>query len=185
MPVILAAAGIITLIVFFILLLPDKKDASEEIQKMESRLAPLEKEIGEIKNRISSLESLPSENPVMPQDAQQWQAIPMELENIQKQLEHLDKRQGNLERKFAGVAETAVKHTRRTAEAPGRKTNKSVKTGKTAAPVRNARYHVVAEGDTLYSIANRYNISVKDLLRMNGLAEDATIHPEQKLAVSP
>lgn len=35
------------------------------------------------------------------------------------------------------------------------------------------RYHTVAPGDTLYSLANRYGTSVNELKRANGLTSDA------------
>lgn len=41
-----------------------------------------------------------------------------------------------------------------------------------AAPV-SASYHKVSSGDTLFSLANRYNTSVADLKRVNGLSGDS------------
>ena len=46
------------------------------------------------------------------------------------------------------------------------------------------RYHVVAAGDTLYSIAGRYGTSVEAIQRANNLA-DATIHPGMRLRIPP
>lgn len=44
--------------------------------------------------------------------------------------------------------------------------------------------HVVAEGETAYSIAKKYHVEVKPLCALNGLDEKCTIHPGQKLTVA-
>lgn len=44
---------------------------------------------------------------------------------------------------------------------------------------------VVQSGDSLYGIASRKGISVRDLAARNGIAEPYTIHPGQRLRLSP
>ena len=51
--------------------------------------------------------------------------------------------------------------------------------GASAASGRN--YHIVARGETLYSIAWRYSIDYKTLARRNGIDRNYTIYPGQKL----
>jgi LysM repeat protein len=46
------------------------------------------------------------------------------------------------------------------------------------------RYHEVKAGETLYSISRRYDLSVENLRRINGLAAEAFLHPGQKLRIS-
>jgi len=46
------------------------------------------------------------------------------------------------------------------------------------------RYHEVAPGETLFRISRRYDVSVDDLRRWNGLSDRSLIHPGQKLIVS-
>jgi N-acetylmuramoyl-L-alanine amidase len=46
-----------------------------------------------------------------------------------------------------------------------------------------AGQHRVAPGETLWSIARRYGMTVEDLRRVNHLSEDATIRVDQVLAV--
>jgi len=46
------------------------------------------------------------------------------------------------------------------------------------------RFHEVRSGDTLYRIANKYGISVKELCRLNNIGQNAIIQPGQKLVVS-
>lgn len=47
------------------------------------------------------------------------------------------------------------------------------------------RGHEVRNGDTLYAIARRNGIALRDLLRWNGLREDAVIRPGQWLRLQP
>ena len=41
----------------------------------------------------------------------------------------------------------------------------------------------VRKGDTLYGIAKKHNMSLNDLLKMNGLTAKSTIHAGKKLKV--
>lgn len=43
--------------------------------------------------------------------------------------------------------------------------------------------YIVKRGDNLYSIAQKYNISVDDLLMYNGLEKDDYIYPNQKILI--
>lgn len=46
-------------------------------------------------------------------------------------------------------------------------------------------YHVVEPGDTIYSIAFRYDIDQRDLMAWNGIGNAGLIHSGQKLWLSP
>ena len=46
-----------------------------------------------------------------------------------------------------------------------------------------SKVHVVAKGETIFSIAKRHRISEKSLLKFNGISDAAKIHPGQKLKV--
>jgi len=47
------------------------------------------------------------------------------------------------------------------------------------------RYHKVIQGETLYSIAKKYGLSVDEARRLNNLKKDQPIQPGQKLLVAP
>lgn len=47
------------------------------------------------------------------------------------------------------------------------------------------KHHIVARGETLYSIARRYGRSVDELRRLNNLSQGQTIQAGQKLVVAP
>ncbi|MEX1033446.1 MAG: peptidoglycan DD-metalloendopeptidase family protein [Cellvibrionaceae bacterium] len=48
-------------------------------------------------------------------------------------------------------------------------------------PSQKITTHVVARGETLYSIAWRYNLDVRTLARANSISEPYTIHPGQRV----
>lgn len=52
-------------------------------------------------------------------------------------------------------------------------------------PAVNTNYtsYIVKRGDNPYSIAKRFNISVNDLLTINGLEKDDYIYPNQELMI--
>ena len=50
-------------------------------------------------------------------------------------------------------------------------------------PSKKINYHYVAKGDTLYSIAWRYELNYHDMARANGLNSSYTIYPGQKLTL--
>ena len=43
--------------------------------------------------------------------------------------------------------------------------------------------HIVSEGDTLWSISNKYNIDIKDITRMNSLNKDSILRLGQQLTI--
>jgi LysM repeat protein len=47
--------------------------------------------------------------------------------------------------------------------------------------VTQKRYYVVKRGDTLYSIARKHGLTVKELLRINRMKESSPIRPGQKI----
>ncbi len=213
MPLVLALAGVITLIVFFILLLPDKKGSTEEIRILEGRLAQLENRLTEMENtaeqRFRNMEKVNEQMGTIAQDAQRFMTMPADIDNIHSKLDNLDKRQGNLERKVAGTAapsapprpvaplRTAASDTADAAADSGfgtvpqssgaesaKKPVKTAKALKKKPDGASTRFHHVAKGENLYTIARHYNISVKDLLHMNRLPPDTTmIHIGQKLYI--
>jgi len=53
----------------------------------------------------------------------------------------------------------------------------------TAASSSGTKIHRVVKGDTLFSIAKRYDLSVDDLRRLNSIGKNAVIQPGQELQV--
>jgi len=65
-----------------------------------------------------------------------------------------------------------------------KKTKGPIATKKKSTSLGKKRFHEVRSGDTLYRIANKYGISVKELCRLNNIGQNKIIQPGQKLVVS-
>jgi len=64
------------------------------------------------------------------------------------------------------------------------KVEKQVPSKRSPVSSRSA-YHVVRNGETLYRISKRYNISEHELIRLNGLKDKTRIYVGQKLRITP
>ncbi|SCY84611.1 LysM domain-containing protein [Desulfoluna spongiiphila] len=87
-----------------------------------------------------------------------------------------------------GVAKRLERHEKRVDNRAKTKDN-VVKVEKRAAPRRpsvpsRSSYHVVRQGETLYRISKKYNVSEHDLIRLNGLKDRTRIYVGQRLRVS-
>ncbi len=47
----------------------------------------------------------------------------------------------------------------------------------------NFIYYIIKRGDTLYKIAKKYNVSVKDIIKVNNIKDSHRIHPGQKIKI--
>ena len=155
MPLILAIAGGLVLIVFILIMLPNDNSKNDELQKQiqilteglkkcETRLIDLEKmtspstDLEPLQNRLENLEV----------------NLPLRLENIEKKLDVIQKKR---------VAKP--------------------RTVKTKVKSKTAVYHQVKAGETLFSISQQYKVNVKTLIRINKLSAGGTIQPSQKLLI--
>lgn len=183
LPIIMAGAGI-TIIIFCIILFLPKNNESEK--KLETEFETLKNRISMLERRIKVLEE--QENSRMTQisalsemvrgfneSSEFIQALPGEVENINKKIDHITQRQGNIEKKLAQSKKTSVKTKRNTV--------KKSKAAKKPAVKRSFKYHLVGDGDTLYSLSHKFGISVEKLRQLNKLSPDAYIQPGQKLIV--
>ncbi len=66
----------------------------------------------------------------------------------------------------------------------GQNTQYAPVTDSTQPPSEKLTHHIVAKGETLYSIAWRYNLDYKKLGSVNGLAGSFSIYPGQRLHLS-
>ncbi len=62
---------------------------------------------------------------------------------------------------------------------------KSYKPSKPKRKVRKGRWHTVRSGESLYRIARRYRISVKSLMKWNGLGKKSLLRPGMRLRLQP
>lgn len=182
MPFILIGAGIITVIIFMIILLPGN-EASVNLPDLQVRLTSLEDRIMSLENQLDDrrgrIESMQESVRTLSERFERLEEIPSGIQEIQQKLEHLDQRQGNLEQKVA-EAKTQEPATPSAAAVPQKAQSKTPAVSKKS----QTRHHLVTQGDTLYSIARQYNVSVDRVRQMNNLSPDAVIRPGQKLVVA-
>lgn len=211
MPAVLAGAGILTLIICLIVLIPSKKpseenrDLQDTVTRMETRIAELESRLNSSIARLETKEASSDAVPenVLSENALQLQSVAEQMASIQKKVDYIDKRQGNLEQRVVSLSAAAPKKsdsTRQTTKPASKKERASKQTVKSApkketaskqttkatvkqTAAKSAKYHVVAAGETRYSIARRYGLNVAQLDSINGFSAETIIHPGQKILV--
>jgi len=119
------------------------------------------------------------------------------LEGVEMRLASLEKKEKELEQSMAEADKSKMLLTQQYTTLSQRLD--SLQKGKTPVPAKSKaiiapqkkpttlgkkRFHEVRSGDTLYRIANKYGISVKELCRLNNISQNAIIQPGQKLVVS-
>ncbi|MCF8106563.1 MAG: LysM peptidoglycan-binding domain-containing protein [Desulfohalobiaceae bacterium] len=130
---------------------------------------------GELESRLASVEDtlLKIEEQQVKQQEQNNRSDRQEdFQVLVHRLDSLDKRLKEIEEKVAGMGD-------------GRKQGQGTAvTGDDADFLREKTYSVQS-GDTLYSISQKYGVSVDDLRRWNDLGRGDVIRPGQKLVVVP
>ncbi len=174
LPIIIGSAGVLIIILFLLLASGNKKPAKNteklaaHIKTLETRLDALEAKEAEKAERIRNLENAVNE---FNNTFEQLKALPNEMENLLKKIEYINKRQGNLEKKVAGVR-------------PRRRSPPKTTHQKTSQKTSTAKYHLVQPGETLFSISQRYGLTLDQLRRINNLSPEMVIQPGQRLKVS-
>lgn len=116
------------------------------------------------------------------------------LDQLEQKMGQLDTKDGELT-EFANDAKaTSIKLEEKTAELTQQLDKLAARPSAPAAAKpspspadvsQGKKHHIVARGETLYSIARRYGRSVDELRQLNNLSQNQTIQAGQKLVVSP
>jgi LysM repeat protein len=202
LPVILAGGAILAVVLFLIVMVSGGGDSGKALQEMRDRLDQMESRIAFLENRLEDrsrqLNAMSETLGVFSDNFEQFQALPTEMEAVKQKTDFLETRQANLEKRFSpdgapaeGPAATPTASGGRTAK-PEVKSPRITKTrpaGSTASAAgsgggkSDAKTHTVRDGETLYSIAQRYDLSLARLLELNDMEKDAVIRPGQNLKV--
>lgn len=165
-PLILGGAGILLLIFLSSMFVGGRDRQPQE------GADPSAPRLNEIEDRLSRLEKTKGQTAVDEQGKGTSPAIEdMEaaLSSLKESIEKINQRADRLEQSVASL-------------------NSKLKAASVRTPAvrasANKRYHEVRRGETLYSIAKRYDLSVDELRRLNHMGTQALIHPGQKLAVN-
>ena len=96
--------------------------------------------------------------------------------------ERLDQLEANMTARISSLATQLNATTAKPAAEPVKKADTATKAE--PAKTATAKIHTVKQGETLYRISRRYNLSVDQLRQYNQLDSKAAIYPGQKLKVS-
>ncbi len=157
--------GIILLVIIATLLSSGEKAPSSQA------LIALQTKINELEQAFANVESLSERMAFLEQQKNDLQQLVLALKNdtdtISKQIDELSKK---------------INHTQQQVISATKSTPKS-SPPKQQAIVSAKRYHTVRTGETLYRIASKYNMSVNELCKINGITSSHTLYPGNKLII--
>jgi len=157
--IILGAAAFLFLIVISFSVFGGRgKISSEEFDTLRSSVAALQQQVEEIETISKRV------NIVERQEA--------ELRNT---LNNMNQTLGTVSQRLASLTQKVESSRDKRASTAG---------SQSPASPKDKVVHEVKPGETLYGIAKKYNTTARDLLRLNNLGGNATIHPGQKLIVN-
>jgi membrane-bound lytic murein transglycosylase D len=133
-------------------------------------LTAVQTKIEKLGQRLSSLEGIEAKLSQIEKQGKSLQKSIARTErsgiSLAKRLDKLSKRVDALQKKVASL------------------TPQSVAKPKPALPTKG-RYHKVRAGESYYRIAQRYGLTVEELLRINNLRKNQVIYPGQRLLIGP
>ncbi len=169
----IALAGFLVLIVLTVVVIARTYSLAEKSQllAMESRLEQLESRLGSMDGEGGLSQAGGSGNQLI-----------LLTERLDQLEANMTARIKNLATQLNTAAATAAPEAVKKAEAaPKAKPAKAAPAAKKQAP---AKMHTVKQGENLYRISRRYNLSVDQLRQYNKLDSKAAIYPGQKLKIS-
>ena len=173
-PIYIAIGGFLILIIISVVVIARTYSLAEKVQllALESRLEQLENRLGSIEGEGGLSQTAGQGNPLilLTERLDQLEAnMTARINNMANQLNT------NAAKPVAAAAAPAPAKPVAEAAAPAPALKKEAK----------AKIHTVKQGETLYRISRRYNLSVEQLRQYNKLDSKASIYPGQKLNVTP
>lgn len=169
----IAIAGFLVLIVLTVVVIARTYSLAEKAQllALQSRLEQLESRLGTMEGEGGLAQTGGSGNQLI-----------LLTERLDQLEANLTARIKNLSTPSNVSATPKAPQAAKKAEAaPKAESTKAAPVAKTAAP---SKIHTVTQGETLYRISRRYNLTVDQLRQYNQLDSKAAIYPGQKLKVS-
>jgi LysM repeat protein len=167
----LSKLGIVFLILLFLLIL---FYSGKKMARFDNRINALENRVKSVEEKDQKLDAM---GYGMAKIGEQSQSV----EQLKARLDHSEK---TLTSRMDEISKDFEKLKQQTLEAGIRKAKPS-KTAKISKNTAKHRYHIVKPGETLYTIARRYGVTVKELKKINTLSGGGVIHPGQKLMINP
>lgn len=163
--------GILVLsgVILYLFLGQSMSEDSDRLRNLSDRLAALE-------DRITTLETVNRGDDAL---AQQSRRVALYMDRFEKLEATTAKRLSEMTDRLDALAAGARPPAPSSAPSPAPVATAPA----TPSAKADAKTHVVAKGDTLYSISRKYGLSVEDLLKLNGMPTGAVIHPGDALRV--
>jgi LysM repeat protein len=164
----IAIAGFLILIVLCVVLIARTYSLAEKTQllAMESRLEQLEGRLGSMEGEGTLSQTGGSGNQLI-----------LLTERLDQLEANMTARINNMVKELSTLPPKPAPEAVQKAETP-----KQVPAAKKET---QAKMHTVKQGETLYRISRRYNLSINQLREYNKLGTKATIYPGQQLHVTP
>ncbi len=154
----IGGAIVLVVLIIFIVVLSGGQDLSpEDLKAIQGRISQLE-------DRMTRVEGMMDR---VPDFGKQMEGIRKDIDGMQTALKGLKTEINRTNKQMAGLR---------------KKSDSSGGVSKTGAK----RYHTVRSGDSLFSIAKKYGLTINDLRRLNSkLDKSGKIMPGQKILVGP
>lgn len=147
----------VVILIIVIIFVSGDKSGNQPVSPIQTRIKGLEETVGKFQGQQEALEKS------IAKLEGSLNSLRGDLRKVSRQVEQLNKR-------TTGVTKQA---------------KKTVLVPKKAASQTRRHSHVVQKGESLYKIAKKYGISLRDLYRLNSLTSKSVIYPGQKLLVGP
>ena len=155
-------AGILIISIFIAIFFGNRSDVTkEDLTALNARLEEIDAKLSALEKNGTRLDNLYSRSESLKQSVA---SMERSLESVKKQVAGLS-------------AKAAVRQTKSKGKTKTPKTT-SAKKGK-------GLYHTVKKGDTLFSIADKYDLTLDELLKMNKLKKGHMLKIGQKILVVP
>ncbi len=161
--------GLLILLILLLLLF-----ARKEMARFENKINALEQRVKSIEEKDQQLDAIRYGVAKMGELAQ----------SVEQLKARVDRSEKTLTSRMDQISKTSEKLKQQVLEA-GMPKAKSSKTKTISRSTAKNRYHIVKSGETLYTIARRYGVTVKELQRINNLKGGGFIHPGQRLKIKP
>ena len=160
-PVFWYAAGAVVLVILIIVVVSGSNSDTPQRDAFEKRIVLLE-------NRLELLDQIGGRLEVLEKDKSGTKPLMVRLERLET----------DIAKKLTDMSNKINEIQKQIATASVKQDSKTGGTSKSA-----GQYHVVQQGETLYSISKQYGLTVEQLTRLNKLSKGSPIQPGQRLSL--
>jgi LysM repeat protein len=143
-----------------------------------NKMAGFENRINALEQRVKSVEEKDRQLDAIRYGMAKMGELSQSVEQLNVRLDHSEK---SLTSRIDQISKAFDMFKQQMLAAGIRKATSS----KTSKNMDRNRYHIVKSGETLYTIARRYGVTVKELQKINKLSGGGVLHPGQKLLINP